>query len=300
MTRPVQHHLVSAGYQRNFGTADRRLDIVDPRSGEVIKLGRAIRRNWRREHWHSVIDPTTGSIDTELEETFAKLESRVLDEVRRVRIGHLTPEQVSAIINLFAIHIARSEMLRLWSDDLSRRVLPNIIREVSSSPEARVRFEAQFGRPPEAGELDAIAQQISDQRSASGEWRRDTIAHNHDGVVDRLTSLHVQIVEVDDSLPGLAIGDVPVVHANLGDGRFGYRDRLAIGDADLIMGPLTRRALACFSATRDANVCITTKRKLNDVISLLVRASVREVACHPDDRLNLQRVCRNPPPLRRP
>jgi hypothetical protein len=118
--------------------------------------------------------------------------------------------------------------------------------------------------------------------------------------VERLQALHTQIIEIDDGLPGLVLGDVPVIHANLSEGRFGYRDRLAIGDADLIMAPLTRRVLICFSATPDQHVRVTTKRKLNDVINLLIRASVREIGCHPEDRLNLQRVCRNPPALRRP
>ncbi len=300
MTRPVQHHLVSAGYQRNFGTPDRRLDIVDARTGDVIQARRAIRNNWRREHWHSVFDPSTGAADTALEEVFSKIESKALDAIRHVRIGQLTPDQAGAVINLFAIHLARSEMLRPWSDELSERELPGIIQELSSSPRAIARFEREHGRLPNAGELEAIAQRISDQRTVSGEWRRDTIAHNHDGVVERLQALHIQIIEVDSDLPGLVLGDVPVVHANLADGRFGYRDRLAIGDAELIMGPLTRRVLICFSATPDAHVRITTKRKLNAVLNLLIRASVREVGCHPDDRLNLQRVCRNPPPLRRP
>lgn len=300
MSRPVQHHLVSAGYQRNFGTADRRLDIIDPANGDVIEAGRAIRRNWRREHWHSVIDPSTGEVDTSLEDTFSKIETRVLDTIRHVRIGQMTPDKAGAVINLFAVHIARSEMLRPWSDELSDRELPNIIRELAASPRAVARFEAQHGRKPFAGELEAIAQQISDQRSASGEWRRDTIARNHDGVVERLQALHTQIIEIDDGLPGLVLGDVPVIHANLSEGRFGYRDRLAIGDADLIMAPLTRRVLICFSATPDQHVRVTTKRKLNDVINLLIRASVREIGCHPEDRLNLQRVCRNPPALRRP
>lgn len=296
----MQHHLVSAGYQRNFGTADRRLDIIDPANGDVVEAGRAIRRNWRREHWHSVIDRSTGEVDTSLEDTFSKIETRFLDAIRHVRIDQMTPDRAGAVINLFAVHIARSEMLRPWSDELSDRELPYIIRELAASPKAVARFEAQRGRKPFAGELEAIAQQISDQRSASGEWRRDTIARNHDGVVERLQALHMQIVEIDDGLPGLVLGDVPVIHANLSEGRFGYRDRLAIGDADLIMAPLTRRVLICFSATPDPHVRVTTKRKLNDVINLLIRASVREIGCHPEDRLNLQRVCRNPPALRRP
>ena len=190
----MQHHLVSAGYQRNFGTPDRRLDIVDARTGEVIQERRGIRNTWRRERWHSVIDPFTGAVDTALEDVFSKIESNALEAIRHVRIGQLTPDQAGAVINLFAIHLARSEMLRPWSDELSERELPGIIQELSSSPRAVARFEREYGRLPEAGELEEIAQQISHQRTISGEWRRDTIAHNHDGVVERLQALHIQII----------------------------------------------------------------------------------------------------------
>lgn len=300
MTRSEQHHLVSAGYQRNFGTDDRRLDIVDARTGDVIKLGRAIRKNWRREHWHSVIDPTTGDADASLEESFSKVETWVLAAVRHVKAGQLTEEQSAAIVSLFAMHVARSHAFRSWTDELSERKLPGIIQAVASKSRPAELFEQQIGRPPEPGELEALAQRVSDERTKSGAWRRDGIANNHNELVDILNSRHIQIIEVDDALPGLVLGDVPIVHANLKDRRFGYRDRLAVCDADLIIGPLTRRVLACFSATPDPHVRITTKRRLNEVIALFARAAVSEVACHPEDLPNLRRVCRNKPPLRRP
>ena len=107
----------------------------------------------------------------------------------------------------------------------------------------------------------------------------------------------VQVIEVAESLPGLVIGDVPVVHAHPASGRSGYRDRLAFDDADLIIGPLTRRVAVCFSQQRERPVRVTTRKALNQIIGIFVRAAVAEVACHPDDSLNLQRVCRHLPPL---
>lgn len=224
----------------------------------------------------------------------------MLAEVRDVKAGPLTEEQKAAIVSLFAMHMARSATLRSWADELAERKLPGIIRTVASESRAAELIEQQSGRPPEPGELETLAQRVSDERTTSGAWRRDGIINNHNGVVDILNSRHIQIVEVDEALPGLVLGDVPIVHANLKDRRFGYRDRLAVGDADLIIGPLTRRVLACISATPERHVRITSKRKLNDVIALFARAAVSEVACHPDDLANLRRLCRNKPPVRRP
>ncbi len=297
MPGSVNHHLVSAGYQKNFGNTERFLNIVEARTGRLIDGRRAIRSNWREEHWNSTIDPSTGEVDSSLEDRFSALESSVLHDIRSVRIGQCSPKQATAIVHLFAIHLARSRSFRSWQTTLADDVLPGLITAVASKPEAIRRFVRSVGRPPRDGELAAMAQLISDNRSASGEWAVGSIAHHHDGVAEKLVQLHLQIIEVDPDLPGLVLGDVPVVHAKLAEGRFGYRDRIAIGDASLIVGPLTRRVLACFTEAPEADRRITTKKLWNQVTGTFVRAALNEVACHPDDLIHLQRVCRNLPPL---
>jgi Protein of unknown function (DUF4238) len=297
MTAPVNHHLVSAGYQRNFANDQRRLAVVNARTGDLAPRLRAVKSNWVEKHWNSVTDPRTGRPDTSLEETFSRIESTVLNHIKTVRIGSLSPEQAGAIVNLFAIHLARSRSFRQWQLAVHDEHVEQIVRETAGSPQAIARFEQQYGRPPAPGELEAMAQEIADRSTVSGQWNVEGMARHHDSVVDRLTKLHIQVIEVTESLPGLVIGDVPVVHADTATGRFGYRDRLAFGDANLIVGPLTRRVAVCFSQEPERPVKVTTKKLFNQVNGIFVRAALAEVACHPDDALNLQRVCRDLPPL---
>jgi hypothetical protein len=80
-------------------------------------------------------------------------------------------------------------------------------------------FETQFGRPPAPGELEAIAQAVADTNTVSGQWNVEAIARHHDRVVDKLQTLRVQVIEVVESLPGLVIGDVPVVHPHMATSR---------------------------------------------------------------------------------
>ena len=76
-----------------------------------------------------------------------------------------------------------------------------------------------------------------------------TMIRQHDAIAEKLNGFHLQVISLaDSSLPGLVVGDTPVVHAALEDGRYGFRDRLALGDATFIIGPLTRTTAACFSA----------------------------------------------------
>jgi len=74
-----------------------------------------------------------------------------------------------------------------------------------------------------------------------------------------------------------------VVHAALKDNRFGFRDHLALGDADFIIGPLTRTTAACFTVRPLNPVLVTTRKRLDTINAIFLRAALAEVACHPAD-----------------
>jgi hypothetical protein len=73
------------------------------------------------------------------------------------------------------------------------------------------------------------------------------------------------------------------VHAALAYNRYGFRDHLARGDADFIVGPLTRTVAACFTIEPLRPVLVTTRRRLDALNAIFFRAAAAEVACHPDD-----------------
>src|SRR6266545_4365299 len=95
----------------------------------------------------------------------------------------------------------------------------------------------------------------------------------------------MQVIWSQPPLPGFILGDVPVVHAQVDTERFGWRDLLAIGDANLIIGPLTRRVAVCFSATRVPYTQLKTRRLVDLMNSLIWKGSLAQVACHPEDSL---------------
>jgi hypothetical protein len=178
--------------------------------------------------------------------------------------------------------------------------VPESIDRLVEDPDTIGMFDAHVGRPASPGELRAFVEERAVVSIRSRESLLETVGENHNKFAEKLDDYAVQLVIIGDHLPGFVLGDVPVVHASLRTNRFGFRDRLAIGDADFVGAPLTRRSAAFFTASRQPHETLRTKSKLRQVNALFVRAAVAEVACHPDDVLELSRLCRNPPPLRRP
>ena len=67
----------------------------------------------------------------------------------------------------------------------------------------------------------------------------------------------------------------------------------AVGDADLIIVPVSRRLAALYSGQFLPTVRIRTKASLRWINSLLIRSALNEVACHPDDALEASRLIKN-------
>lgn len=122
-----------------------------------------------------------------------------------------------------------------------------------------------------------------------------------DEIAEVLDRFHLQIVELDPGLPGFVIADTPVLHVATQDHRFGFRDGLAVGDADLIAGPLTRTTAACFTAELLPDVRFATRKRVDAWNALFIRGAQAEVACHPDDARGLRqthsRLDRLPPSI---
>jgi hypothetical protein len=173
------------------------------------------------------------------------------------------------------------------------------VGRLAADPRLPIVFERQYGRPPHDGELLRITHEQFDDLDAHPGTVLDSMASQHDLMADRLNGLHLQVVEVHPSLPGFAIGDTPIVHGDPPTNRYGFRDHLALMDAHFVFGPLTRRVGVCFSGSSLAPVTVRTRRMLDTLNGLTIRAALSEVACHPDDakavRQAGQRLDRHPP-----
>lgn len=231
-----------------------------------------------------------GSASRDSDDVFKKIERRVLELIRGIAPGKCSDAARSAVVGLCTVHLLRSRDFRDAQLQLLNTLEPDAIDYYGQLPEVHRRYVAQYGKPPPPGVIEEIVSHwVSGQRDGavffdSTEERLETV----DGLLRRWP---LQIVAVDPSLPGLALGDNPVVHADLHTGRFGFRDGLAVGDATLIMAPLSRRIAVFFHRERTPPVYIRTHVALDRVNALTVRAARAEVACHPEDARRVRRVC---------
>jgi hypothetical protein len=211
------------------------------------------------------------------------------------------PRQKADVANLFAIHLVRSPSFKAFHAHISQRYREEDVPVFAEDPELAERFAASEGRSPAQGELHAVALQVYDDLVRDPMSLVQTMVRQHDAIAEMLNRLHLQVVELDPSLPGFVIGDTPVAHAALSASRYGFRHHLALGDANFIIGPLTRTTAACFTAQPLPHVRITTKKQLCAINAIFLRAAHTAVACHPDDakavRQTYLRLAQLPPTI---
>jgi hypothetical protein len=292
-------HWVSNGYQKFFATADRRVAVLDTASGRIVAHDRATKQNFAAEGFTTWL--RNGELVLNLEKSYSRIEQSVLNQISLVSARNHGSELAGAVINLFAIHLVRSPAFKLFHERIANRFRREALTQMESDVGYAERFEAEFGRPARAGELRALAATAYDDLLADPFTLAESMVRHHNNLGDVLARFHMQVIEVDPSLPGLVLGDTPIVHADPATNRYGFRDSLAIGDASLIIGPLTRQVAACFSARPLPSMTIKTRKALDALNALFIRAATAEVACHPEDARRLQQVAgrldRLPPSL---
>ena len=299
VVRLTNDHWVSRGYQNNFASADKRVAVLDVATGRIAETDRPTKRNFAEVGFTSFVAADRAVDD--LERGFAAIERAVLNQIRSVSARNRGPDLHAAIANLFAIHLVRSPSYKAFSKRIEAGFRDDGVAAMANDRRLPAMFEAQFGRPAASGELHEIALEQYDKLTSDPYTPAESMARQHNKIAEKLSGFHVQVIEIDPTLPGLVIGDTPIVHADVEAGRYGFRDSLALGDASLIVGPLTRRTAACFSAKPLAPVTIRTHKVLDALNAVFIRAATAEVACHPDDALRLQQVAgrldRLPPQL---
>lgn len=284
-------HWVSRGYQANIASIDKRVAIVSAHTGRLIEADRPIRSNFRERGFNGFFH-TDGSSDPWLERAFARVERSVLNEIRLVGRNRCGPKQRAAVANLFAVHLVRSPAYRAFHDRILSRERDGLVAPFENDQRLAAMYEASFGRPAQDGDI----LQLVTRQLAGMEARRvllvQSMARQHNLMADKLNHYHMQVFEISPVLPGLCIADTPVAHVDTRSGRHGFRDELALGDANLIVGPLTRRVGVCFTARGYGHVLVKTRAQLDLINAVFLRAALTEVACHPDDARALSQTHR--------
>jgi Protein of unknown function (DUF4238) len=288
---PKRHHLVSRGYQNNFASAQLRIAVMDAHSGRFIE-DRRTKDNFVEPAFNSFVD-LDGGIVADLENEWARIERKVLNQVRRVAPGNCGQVLRGAIASLFAIHLVRSWAFREAHLRVVSELRASDIPRYEANEQMRDRFRQERAREPRPGELAQLAMAVLDEHVAANRLFVDSMVTHHNKIVAMLAPFRVQVITKDRSGAGFMLGDVPVVHANTTTGQYGFRDYLALGDANLIMGPLGRWTAVCFTADYTPNRALTTKKQLQLINAVFCRAAHREVACHPDDVREARRVLQN-------
>lgn len=294
---PQNHHLVSKGYQKNFADEQRRLTILDARNGKVVERLRPAKRNWVEDDWNTFWDES-GDPNHYLEQEFARIEAGTLRRIRDVRAGVLSASEAGAIINLAAMHLVRSRAFVDFRSHIHEFATPDLVEDFATDPELFTRFEVDKGREPVEGELHAMVARAAEDLAANRESQIESVIDQYNKISEVLTRNTIQLLTLADHLPGLPIGDNPIVHADLDAGRFGFRDKLAVGDSNIVFIPLTRRTAALLARDKTPDTTITTMHQWRRIVDIQIRACTSEIATYPTDTITIARLCRQP--LKRP
>ena len=287
-------HIVSRGLQRNFARDGHRIAAIDVRTGAVIDPDRSTKSNFAEPDFLTYRD-VDGNPVREVDHAFTRIERSVLNLIREVTPATYNPERHHRpIVQLMSVHLVRSRALLASKLRLLHESSEDLGRELATSPATREKVRRALGRYPYPGEVEDWARRWTAHGIESGAHLIENLPEQQRTIADLLARYPIQIVESPAHLPGFALGDVPAVHASLERQLFGFRDRLAVGDADWASIPLARRTMAVFSAGGQGHRVVTTAKLIHRLNLLTVRSCEREVACHPDDIVSLQRLIRRP------
>jgi hypothetical protein len=285
-----RNHLVSKGYQQNFADAGR-LAILSMSTG-VIADSRPTKTNWVEDDFLTVIYDD-GTADDSLEREYAKVERKVLNQIRDITATRITAEQKEALDHVAAIHLVRSLTFAAGHEELVEKWFNDSVTRLGVDPRVCALFEAQYGRQPGYGELQRVIASTAVNMMMGGGIMANGMRRVSANLPEILARWTVQLVQAPDWMPGFVLADQPIVHARPEEGRYGFRSKLAVGDANLLLMPIHRRLAAIYTSRPLPHFALRTKRGLRTINATFCRNAVAEVACHPHDALETSRLIRN-------
>ncbi|MEQ1699608.1 MAG: DUF4238 domain-containing protein [Ilumatobacteraceae bacterium] len=284
----MNDHIVSRGWQWNIAEGHE-LTVLDARTGLIVDTARPIKSNFAELDYMTYTD-ASGNPVRDVDIAFTKIERRVLNKIREIRVNNCRDEHRDAVADLFGIHLVRSKAMRASKLRLIAQHGPDLAYELSQRPEVQAKFLRVLGRLPYPGEIEQLTRDFTARQVETNEYFVENLPRLQRQIRDMMSKYYLQVVESTGNLPGFIIGDVPVVHAHLATQRFGFKDQLALGDSDYLAGPISRRVAVLFTATRLPHKVVQTKKMISKLNVMAVFAADREVACHPDDAMAVKRL----------
>lgn len=289
-------HIVSRGYQKNFAS-EHRVSVIDARTGQVVDLVRAIKSNFAQRDFVSIVNDD-GTVDDRYEKEFSSHERSALTIIRDITpTGPVSSMQHEALLTVTCLHLVRSPAFGQRHQSVVagwlRNGAPEIAERTAKSPLTQMLFERELGRPAAPGEVEDRVTRAARDMAAGPSFTFDGMLRGLLGLTALLSKHSIQLVSAPTSLNGFLLADHPVVHGLRSQSRYGFRDGVAVGDADFVVLPISRRLAAFYTHRALPHLAIKTKRTLDTINAIFARNADREVACHPDDALYAQRLLRN-------
>lgn len=269
------------------------MTVLNAHTGQIVWRRRSIGANWRVKDFVSVLGPD-GDVDDSLEKEFGQREQAFLNVIREIQLHKpVTAPQKAALDDLAAIHLVRNLSFAAAHDGVVHATMDRVWSRLARDEQTVARFTRQWGRPPEPGELDSIIGALGGGIATSPDLFASGARRVSAAIQQLLGKWTVQLVGCVEDLPGFLLPDNPVLHGKRSEGRFGFRNAGAIGDADMIVVPIRRRLVAFYSAKHLGDKELVTKKGVRWVNSLLLQSAQSEVACHPADAQETSRLIRN-------
>ncbi|MGA8724814.1 MAG: DUF4238 domain-containing protein [Acidimicrobiales bacterium] len=271
---PRRHHIVSAGYQRHFADGELVRHWLKADNSWSRPIG--VRDSFVEEGFNSVFTPDPATIEA-LEKEWARIEGSVIPAIDAAERGDRSPGVAHALKAVIAMHYCRSYSHRIVSEQ-TIEILRTQGIDLPRQPDMVEAFEAQFGHPPEPGEMEARYELLVAATEASRVLFVGGMTRIYGKVMEILRPLHLQIGVPFKRDIGLLFGDTPVVVQS--GVKVGVREGVAIGNCELVYMPLSRwTAMSLSAAPRgDGMMGPAQVQKMN----LLMRRNCRDrLAAHP-------------------
>ena len=117
MSDPVDQHLVSKGYQKNFANDEKKVAVFDTILGQEFRRLKAIKSNFTEDHFNTLLF-NDGTPDFALEEEYSKMEGPTLENIRKLTPTTTDPRLLVSAITLSAMHLVRSHAYRDFQSEL--------------------------------------------------------------------------------------------------------------------------------------------------------------------------------------
>ena len=280
---------MSAGWQKNFAeTVEKKNGVTgyvshfNVRSGEIVDRRRSVDRSLYERDYGTFWNPD-GTPNRTIDDLFTDTEHEVIKPLRLLSHENVSEDDKRRIIDLFALHHARSTATRFRL----RQMLDDVMADAPDRLAAKIgQLGLLSGQIPDRVEIEGHVREFHEADVKAATTEVGPLLRIRDDAVRFLSQYELQVVESPESFPGFVLGDVPVVNAklsNLSEQRFGMRDRLKLNESDFIGGPLSRHQAVVFSREPAAHFMISNPELIATFNVQTLFAATELVVCHPDD-----------------